>query len=67
VSREVHAGFCERRRVKLPPPTLLVVLVHGMESDAQAIRAEIGRMLATTLKMTLSQEGSAGGDEKTGG
>jgi len=25
VSREVHAGFCERRRVRLPPATLRVV------------------------------------------
>jgi hypothetical protein len=32
VSREAHAGFCERRRVKLPPPTLLA------QSGALAVR-----------------------------
>lgn len=33
-----------------------VVLVHGERTDAEAIRAEIGEMLAGRLKMTLSAE-----------
>jgi RNA-directed DNA polymerase len=51
-----------RRRKGLPNYRLVryaddfVVLVHGTKSDAEAIRAEIGQMLADTLKMTLSQE-----------
>jgi len=32
------------------------VLVHGDKSDAEALRAEIGRLLAEELKMTLSAE-----------
>jgi RNA-directed DNA polymerase len=32
------------------------VLVHGTKSDAQALRVEIGELLATQLKMTLSAE-----------
>jgi RNA-directed DNA polymerase len=46
VSREVHAGFCERRRVRLPPPTLLVVLVHGTRADVEALREEVAWVLA---------------------
>jgi RNA-directed DNA polymerase len=33
-----------------------VVLVHGERSDAEALRDEIGEMLARELKMTLSAE-----------
>lgn len=33
-----------------------VVLVHGTRADAERIKAQIGTMLATSLKMTLSQE-----------
>ena len=33
-----------------------VVLVHGEQSDAQALRAEIGELLGQELKMTLSVE-----------
>jgi len=46
VSREVHAGFCERRRVRLPPPTLLVVLVAGTRGHAEALREEVAAVLA---------------------
>lgn len=51
-----------RRRKGLPNYRLVryaddfVVLVHGTKSDAETIRAEIGVMLANTLKMTLSEE-----------
>jgi Reverse transcriptase (RNA-dependent DNA polymerase)/Group II intron, maturase-specific domain len=37
VSREAHAGFCERRGVKLPPPTLLM-LGFQHQSDAERFR-----------------------------
>jgi RNA-directed DNA polymerase len=46
VSREVHAGFCERRRVRLPPPTLLVVLVCATKKRAEAALAVLQRLLA---------------------
>ena len=55
MSREVHAGFCERRRVRLPPPTLLVVLVAGTREDAQAVREQVTAVLAT-IGLRLSQE-----------
>jgi hypothetical protein len=29
VSREAHAGFCERRPVRLPPPTLPIEADHS--------------------------------------
>jgi len=51
-----------RRRRGLPNYRLVryaddfVVLVHGTRSDADAIRDEIGSMLASKLKMTLSAE-----------
>src|SRR6266540_5198472 len=46
MSREVHVRFCERRRVRLPPPTLLVVIVAGTRADAQALKAETAAVLA---------------------
>ncbi|WP_258528180.1 reverse transcriptase domain-containing protein, partial [Streptomyces sp. NBRC 110611] len=33
-----------------------VVLVHGTKSEAEALKAEIGELLARKLKMTLSDE-----------
>jgi hypothetical protein len=46
VSREVHAGFCERRRVRLPPPTLLVLVVSGTKAQAETLREEVAAVLA---------------------
>jgi RNA-directed DNA polymerase len=46
VSREVHAGFCERRRVRLPPPTLLVVMVAGSKAHAEALQGQVAAVLA---------------------
>ena len=46
MSREVHAGFCERREVRSLPPTRLVVLVHGTKTDTEALREEVARVLA---------------------
>ena len=45
MSREVHAGFCERRRVRLPPPTLLLVVCRS-RGQAQAALARLGVLLA---------------------
>ncbi|MGD0040982.1 MAG: group II intron maturase-specific domain-containing protein, partial [Isosphaeraceae bacterium] len=56
MSGDVHVRFCESRGVRSPPATHLVVLVHGTRSDADAIRDEIGSMLDSKLKMTLSAE-----------
>lgn len=52
----------QRRRRGLPNYRLVrfaddfVVLVHGTRSDAHALRAETGELLARELKMTLSEE-----------
>jgi RNA-directed DNA polymerase len=52
----------QRRRQGLPNYRLLryaddfIVLVHGERADADALRAEIGKLLADKLKMTLSAE-----------
>jgi endonuclease YncB( thermonuclease family) len=40
--------------------------VHGTKSDAEAIRTEIGQMLARTLRMTLSEEKTHITQEKYG-
>jgi hypothetical protein len=45
VSREAHAGFCERRRVRLPPPTLLLVVCRS-RGQAQAALARLRVLLA---------------------
>ena len=51
-----------RRRRGLPNYRLVrfaddfVVLVHGIQSDAEALRAEIGELLGRELKMTLSAD-----------
>jgi RNA-directed DNA polymerase len=50
-----------RRRRGLPNYRLIryaddfVVLVHGTRSDAEQIKAQVGRMLAERLRMTLSE------------
>jgi hypothetical protein len=56
MSREIQVRFCESRAVRSRPATHLVVLVHGTRSEAEAIKAEIGELLARRLKMTLSDE-----------
>jgi RNA-directed DNA polymerase len=45
MSREVHVRFCERRGVRFPPPTLLIV---GFEyqKDAQRFLADLRERLA---------------------
>src|SRR5215218_2757821 len=45
MSREVHVRFCERRRVRLPPPTLLV-LGFQHQSDAERFRKDLADRLA---------------------
>jgi CRISPR-associated endonuclease Cas1 len=37
VSREVHARFCERRRVRLPPPTLLAIPTEDRATAERAL------------------------------
>jgi hypothetical protein len=44
VSREAHAGFCERRRVRLPPPTLHVAMCHSRE-QAEQVKADLAAWL----------------------
>ncbi len=45
MSREVHAGFCERREVRLLPATHLVVHCHTRQ-DALEIKAKLAKWLA---------------------
>jgi RNA-directed DNA polymerase len=46
MSREVQVRFCESRGVKFPPATHLVVLVHGTQAHAEALRDEAAAVLA---------------------
>jgi RNA-directed DNA polymerase len=46
MSREVHVRFCERRGVRFPPPTLLVVMVAGTRADAEALKVQAAGVLA---------------------
>jgi hypothetical protein len=45
MSREAQVRFCERRGVRFPPPTLLVVLCHSQEQAAH-VRARLAEWLA---------------------
>jgi len=45
MSRETQVRFCERRGVRFPPPTLLVVLCHSQEQAAQ-VKARLAEWLA---------------------
>src|SRR6266567_622105 len=45
VSREASARFCERRGVRFPPPTHLVVLCHSQEQAGQ-VKARLAEWLA---------------------
>ncbi|MGW6919007.1 group II intron reverse transcriptase/maturase [Kitasatospora sp. NPDC054939] len=61
---EMSPAWCRqhRRRRGLPNFRMVryaddfVVLVHGTREDAEAIKTEIGMLLADRLKMTLSEE-----------
>ena len=44
VSREASARFCERRGVRFPPPTLLVVCCHSRQ-QAEQVRARLAEWL----------------------
>src|SRR6266446_1582222 len=44
MSREVQVRFCERRGVRLPPPTLLVVCCHSRQ-QAEQVRARLAEWL----------------------
>ncbi len=55
MSREVHAGFCERRGVRFPPPTLRCLMVKGTKADAEGLREEIAGVLAG-MGLRLSPE-----------
>jgi hypothetical protein len=53
VSREAHAGFCERRRVRLPPPTLLLIV--SSKPVTERLRARLAEHLGE-LGLTLSPD-----------
>jgi RNA-directed DNA polymerase len=45
MSREVHVRFCERRRVRLPPPTLLLAVCHTRQ-QAEDVKSRLVGWLA---------------------
>ena len=53
MSREVHAGFCERRGVRLPPATHLVVMCQSQEEAEHALEAL--RAILVELGLTLKE------------
>jgi RNA-directed DNA polymerase len=55
VSREVHAGFCERRGVRLPPATHLVVLISGAKAHAEALKTDVAAVLSE-IGLRLAEE-----------
>jgi hypothetical protein len=44
MSREAQVRFCERRGVRFPPPTLLVVCCHSRQ-DAEQVQARLAGWL----------------------
>ena len=46
MSGDVHAGFCERRRVRLPPATLLLVVMCRTRQEAERALAALTAILA---------------------
>jgi hypothetical protein len=44
MSCEVHVRFCERRRVRFPPATRLVVMCHSRE-QAEQVKARLAAWL----------------------
>jgi len=52
MSREVHVRFCERRGVRLPPATLLVILCRGTAEEALAVMRDLMRR----IKLELNEE-----------
>jgi len=51
VSREVPARFCERRRVRFPPPTLRVIHCRTLERAQQVLAAVVARMAEVGLEV----------------
>jgi len=69
VSGDVHAGFCERRGVRLPPATLLLAIcqtrrdAEGALEALRAILAELGLELkAAKTRIVHLREGGEGVD-----
>src|SRR3954466_15656436 len=54
MSREVQVRFCESRAVRSRPATHLVILVHGAEDDAHALREDVAQVLEP-IGLRLSQ------------
>ena len=51
MSREVHVRFCEQRRGKFPPLTLLIVHCRSLEEAEQLRRTIDGRMRECRLEL----------------
>jgi RNA-directed DNA polymerase len=59
VSREVHAGFCERREVRSLPATHLVVMVRGSKADVEQLWNELPGVLAPIgLRLSVEKSGT---------
>ena len=56
MSREVHAGFCERREVRSLPPTRPLLGFTGPKAEAEEIRHRLAAFLRDDLKLELSED-----------
>ncbi|MFD0504473.1 group II intron reverse transcriptase/maturase [Streptomyces chiangmaiensis] len=56
MSREAPARFCERRRVRFPPPTLHLLGFVGPKAEAEEIKGRLAAFLRDELKLRLSPE-----------
>ena len=55
MSREVHVRFCERRRVRFPPATHLLLGFTGPKAEAEEIKRRLAQFLREDLKLELSE------------
>ncbi len=55
MSREVHVRFCERRRVRFPPATHLLLGFTGPKAEAEEIKRRLAQFLQDDLKLELSE------------
>ena len=54
MSREVHVRFCEQRRGKFPPLTLLLIFVRS-RSAAQRVLRTVTRFIESHLALTINR------------
>ena len=58
MSRGVHAGFCERRGVRVPPATHLMIYVESRRAG-QRVMGSITQFIGRRLKLRVNTAKSA--------